>query len=269
MPTFKLTDGFGLNVSVTPSTGALSKYFQNLPDWTIQKINLSGIAGQDLTDPAVKNVQGGLTFLQPISIGKEPAVDLTVGASASGSLSIFVPANDGAPLFTPDVFGDNIKVAANQRYVSVGLTAELNASATASPGDLTFGFNGKSDVNLAYYRSFAAGTTVLAAVEDTVARFSIAGDLDDIAAMPAGSVATVEGTGGLKFSGSVNLLSVTNPLATANVPLAGALAVKGGAAITVGADYEFKGDYQVRVQRLPANATVAGTRSAEHGLTSV
>lgn len=253
MATFQLKDGFGLDEAITPGPSALSKYFQNLPDWAVSAIDLAQIAGQDLTNPAVTNIQGGLTFSQPISIGK-PAVELTVGAKASGSLSIFVPASDGAPLFSPDVFGDTIKVALNQRYVSVGLSAELSGSAAASPGDLKFGFNGKSNASLAYYERFTAGTKVLAAVKDTIAKFCIPGDLDDIAAMPEGSVATAEGSGDLKFSGSVNLLSVTNPLATANVPSAGTISVTGGAAITVGADYEFTGDYQLRVQRLTGNA---------------
>ena len=254
MATFQLKDGFGLNVTVTPGDSALSKYFQNLPDWIVSTIDLAQVAGQDLTNPAVSNAQSGLSFSQPISIGTSPAVDLTVGASASGSLSIFVPESDGARLFDPELFGDNITVAANQRYVSVGLTAAPSASASASLGDLSFGFDGESDVKLAYYELFTAGTTVLAAVKDTVTKFSIPGDLDDIAAMPTGSVATAEGSGDLKFSGSVNLLSVTNPLATATVPLLGSIGVSGGAAVAVGADYEFSGDYQIRVQKLTATS---------------
>jgi len=249
MATFQLTDGFGLTASVTPNTGALAKYFKNLPDWKLSAINLEQIKDLDLTAPAVKNGQGGLTFSQPIEIGN-PTVELTVGASAKGSLGIFVPASDGASLFSPDVFGDNIKVAATQRYVSANLCAELNGSASVSPGDLKFGFNGKSDVNLWYYERFGAGAKVLEAIKGTISRFCIPADLDDIAAMPEGGIAIAEGLGDLKFSGSVNLLAVTNPLATATVPLAGAITVTNGAAITVGADYEFSGKYQVRIQRL-------------------
>ncbi len=249
MATFQLKDGFGLNETITPGQSALSKYFQNLPDFSVATIDLAQLANQDLTNPAVTSIQGGVTFSQPIKIGKLN-VELTVGASASAALSIFVPASDGAPLFSPDTFGDNIKVSASQRYVSLALSAQLNGSASASPGDLKFGFDGKSSVAFTYYKRFTAGTKVLSAVEDTIETFCIPGDLDDISAMSEGSIATTESAGDLKFSGSANLLALTNPLATVDVPLAGAVNVTGGVAITVGADYEFSGDYQLRIQKL-------------------
>lgn len=241
MPSFKLKDGFGLSANVTAGSGALLKYFQNLPDITVSTI--------DLSKPPVTSAQGGLTFSQPIDIGKS-GVELKVGATASGTLSIFVPDKDGAPLFNPDTFGDNIPVGKNLRYVSLALSAELNGGASASPGDLKFGFNGRSKVVLAFYERFTADAKALAAVKDTIANFSIPADLDDIDAMPENSIATVEGSGELKFSGSANLLSVTNPLATANVPAAGAIGVTGGAALDVAADFKLSSDYQVRVQRL-------------------
>jgi hypothetical protein len=241
MPTFKLKDGFGITENVTPGPD-LVKYFKDLPDFDLSKINLS--------KPPAQTVQGGLTFSQPIKIGKS-GVELTVGASANGTLSIFVPSSDGAPLFKPDTFGDNIKVAKDQRYVSMCLTAELDGSASASPGDLKFGFNGKSKVNLTYYEEFPANTATLDNVKDTIANFSIPGDLDDIAAMPENSIAAVGSSGSLKFSGSVNLLTLTNPLATATLPAnLGGINIKTGVSVDVAADYTFSGDYQVRVQRL-------------------
>jgi hypothetical protein len=151
--------------------------------------------------------------------------------------------------------GDNVNVSAKQRYVSLSLSAQLNGSASVSPGDLKFGFDSKSSATFAYYECFTAGTKVLSGIKETIEAFCIPADLDDIAGMREGSIATAEGSGDLKFSGSVNLLALTNPLATLNVPLAGALNVTGGAAITVGADYEFSGDCQLRVQKL------AGKRS--------
>src|ERR1035438_5699609 len=35
MTTFQLTDDFGLNVAITPAKGALSKYFQNRPNFLV------------------------------------------------------------------------------------------------------------------------------------------------------------------------------------------------------------------------------------------
>src|SRR5262249_37793684 len=57
-------------------------------------------------------------------------------------------------------------------------------------------------------------------------------------------------TGNLKFSGSANLLAITNPLASASVPLMGALGVSQGASVTVGADFQLSGDYQLRIHRM-------------------
>jgi hypothetical protein len=252
MATFQLTDGFGLNVTITPAKGALSKYFRNFPSFSVLKTDLSQIANEDLTNPTITKVQSGVSFSDPIDMG-QPSVELKVGTTGSGNLSIFVPSKDGAPLFDPDVFGDNIKVGANQRYVSFALSAGLTGSASDTKGDLKFGFDGKSNVTLSYYERFTAGTTVVAAVTGTISRFTIPGDLDDIKGMPEGSIATVESSGDLKFSGSVNLLALTNPLATVSVPVAGAVKIAGGLTIAVGADYEFSGDYQVRVQRLAEN----------------
>lgn len=252
MATIQLTDGFGLNVSITPAKGALSKYFQNLPNLSVLKTDLAQIANENLTNPAITKIQSGLTFSDPINIG-QPSVELKVGATGSGSLSIFVPPKDGAPLFDLDVFGDDIKVGTNQRYVSLALTGGLTASTGDTQGDLKFGFDGKSNVSLSYYECFTAGTTVIAGVTGTISRFTIPGDLTDIKNMPPGSIATVESTGDLKFSGSVNLLALTNPLATVSVPVAGDVKISGGLTISVGADYEFSGDYQLRIQRLTGN----------------
>lgn len=252
MATIQLTDGFGLSVSITPAKGTLSKYFQNLPNVSVLKTDLKQIANEDLTNPTITKIQSGLTFSDPINIG-QPAVELKVGATGTGSLSIFVPSKDGAPLFNPDVFGDEIKVGINQRYVSLALTAGLTASASDTQSDLKFGFDGKSSVTLSYYECFTAGTTVIDGVTGTISRFTIPGDLTDIKNMPAGSIATVESTGDLKFSGSVNLLALTNPLATVSVPIAGDVKIADGLTISVGADFEFSGDYQLRIQRLTGN----------------
>ena len=249
MASMQLLDSFGLTGSIDAGRGSLKKYFKNLPETLKTNLNLKQIADQDLTDPAVKSVNGGVTFSKSIDIGSS-GVELTVGASASAGLSIFVPPRDKAPLFDPDLYGDNIPVDASQRYVSFSLMARLSSSVLATPGDLGFGFNGKSGVTLSYYQNFSSGTKVQSAVQSTIAGFTIPGDLDDIDGMQVNSVAMVESSGSLKFSGTVNLLAVSNPLATLDVPIAGAASINAGAEISVGASYEFSGSYQIRVQRL-------------------
>lgn len=250
MPTFQLKDGFGLDVSITPAAGALSKYFKSVPDMALSRIDLARLGKSDLSDPAIPSVTGDLSFSQPIEIGTGE-VELQVAAALGGSLSIFVPDKDGAPLFQPDLFGDEIDVKINERYVSMTLLAKITTDVSISPGDLTFGFNGSSSVSLRYSQAFGRQQQqLLGAVEETIAHFAIPADLDDIELMPVGSIATAEGTGNLKFTGAVNLLAATNPLASASLPAFGALKISAGAAITVGAAFGFSGDYQVRVHKL-------------------
>lgn len=249
MSGFEIKDGFGLDATVTPGPGALSKYFKSIPDIAVSGINLAETGETDLSNPTLRSQTGALTFGRPVGIGIG-GLELDVSAEAAGMLSIFVPEKDGDSLFTPDLFGDDIRVAKNDRYVSMTLLGKLATGVSISPGDWTFGFTGTSFVSLGYYQLFSPTEKLLDAVKETISNFAIPADLDDIERMPAGSIAVAEGTGNLKFSGSANLLAVTNPLAAASLPIFGSLKVTGGAAITVGAAFEFSGDYQVRVHKL-------------------
>ena len=60
----------------------------------------------------------------------------------------------------------------------------------------------------------------------------------------------MDSSGSLKFTGTVNLLTFVNPLASVNMPIGSALQVTAGGSMNVGAGYEYSGDYQIRVQRL-------------------
>jgi hypothetical protein len=256
MATFQIKDDFGLVASITPAKGALTKYFKSLPDFVLHDLNLNKIQNLDLTDPAITKAQAGVSFSEPIKIGN-PDIELTVGAQASTSLSIFVPDKPNAALFQPDLFGDNIPVPSNTRYVSFSFNAKVNGGASVSPGDLKFGFDAQSLATFSYYERFSSGTKVLPAVEGVISRFCIPADLDDISNMPEGSIATADSSGELKFSGSVNLIPFANPLATLESPLKvlpEKIQVSAGAAIKVGGDYKLDADYQFRIVRLAGNS---------------
>jgi hypothetical protein len=60
MATIQFADGFGLNVSITPAKGPLSKYFQNFPHFSVLKTDLEQISDEDLTNPAITKIQSGL-----------------------------------------------------------------------------------------------------------------------------------------------------------------------------------------------------------------
>jgi hypothetical protein len=85
-------------------------------------------------------------------------------------------------------------------------------------------------------------------VKDTIAGFSIPGDIEDLDGLPTGSVVTLNGTGTLKFSATANLLTAINPLASAALPAPlTAVALSAGGSVTVGASVQLTGEYQLRV----------------------
>jgi hypothetical protein len=254
VPSFQLSDRFGFNTDIEagPASG-LNRYFQHLPDWAIAIINLKTLKDTSWDDSAVLSASGDFSFSSPVTLGTSAAT-LAIDAAAAGRLAIFVPSTDGAPLFSPDPYGDDIAVPLDMRYVSATLTAKLTTSLSAPVDNLTFGFDGNHAVTFGYHQPFSLATTtpdVLTSLKQTIAEFAIPGDIHDIANMPEGSVATVESSGEIKFSGSVNLLTLANPLASATVPILGDVQVNATAAVTVGAAYHYAGDYQIRVSRLP------------------
>ena len=255
MPTFKLSDNLGFSTDIQAGPGALSRYFQNLPDWLALAINLKQFKDTTWDDPSVVATHSLLSFNKPVNIQGQ-AVALKVGAGVNGTLTIFVPAKDNDALFNPDFFGDNIPVRLDERYVNVSFQATVAVGLDASPNKMEFGFDGKSTVNLTCCRPFHLNPvtpSVLESIKETFANFSIPANLDDIALMPEGSVAAVDSSGTIKFSGTVNLLTFVNPLASVSMPVGSDLKVTAGGAIDVGAGYEFSGSYQMRVQKMPGS----------------
>ncbi len=252
MPTFKLSDEFSFSTDIEAGPEALSRYFKSLPDYVALGINLNALRTTTWDDPEVATTHNELSFKSPIDIGGQAAV-LKVDAGVNGTLSVFVPQTDNAPLFIFDLFGDNIPVRLNERYVCASLQASVTTTVGAPVDKLRFGFTGESGVNLTYCQRFSLADVtppVLESIKQTLANFAIPADVDDFTAMAEGSVASVDSTGSLKFSGSVNLLTFVNPLATVKMPIGSDLKVTAGGSINVGAGYEYSGDYQIRVQRL-------------------
>jgi hypothetical protein len=68
--------------------------------------------------------------------------------------------------------------------------------------------------------------------------------------MPPNSVAAVNGTGSVKFSGTVSLLSLTNAPVSLTFATVGPVQISAGAKMSVGAGFSLSGEYQVRIERL-------------------
>jgi hypothetical protein len=266
VPAFRFSDSLGFSIDIQAGPGALSRYFQSLPDWTALAIDLKQFEDTTWDDPSVVATHCLLSFNKPGIIGAQ-AVALKVEAGVNGTLSIFVPATDNDPLFNPDLFGDNIPVRLDERYVCASLQAIVAVGLGAPADKLQFGFDGKSAVNLTYCQPFRLNPVtppVLESIKRTLTAFSIPADLNDIAVMPEGSVAAADSSGSMKFSGTVNLLTFVNPLASVSMPVGSDLKVTAGGSINVGAGYEYSGGYQIRVHRMPGSTFHLGFYRQRH-----
>lgn len=261
MPTIKLNDRFGLDVNIQPAPlSAFTRYFQGLPALVAEGADLKTLGGLSLSDPAITSLQTGLSFAEPVEIGRE-APKLTVQAGVQGSFSV-IAGGDNTLLFAPDDYGDNIAIPGGACYVAVALTASAGASVAGAAGSLGFGAQSGAAVAITNYRQFPARQgppTLLDALKESVAGFVLPASAGDLQAIPEGGVVTVDTQGSLKLSGTANLLAAVNPLATVELPSPlPALGVKGGASVQVGASFQVTGAYQIRAHRLDRNRVLLG-----------
>lgn len=180
---------------------------------------------------------------------------MTIAAGPEVNISIFTPTPENDELFSTEHYGDPLRVRANENYLSLGITASVSPGISDSVGRLGFGFDVGGDIALTNYKPFPvtpSEPTFASALTETLQEFTIPGGLQDLETMSPGTIATVEGRGSLKFSGTANLLSAVNPLASISLPapLPAGLQVVSGASISVGASYELSSEYQIRLQKL-------------------
>jgi len=236
-------------IDASPGPGSLlSKYLKSPGDIVGVLRNPSAISGLEVGQDPFGALSAGICFSEPVMLGST-GTELTITPQLVGTLGIA----KGKPLFgeDSDPFRAGIPIPPDQAFVSVGLKAQLDLGLSDTAGDLQFGFKRGTSVAFTNYRLFPLTDQIVPAIRTLIENFVIPGDLEDVEAMPSGSVATVVGTGTLTFSGQANLLSVVNPLATLGTVAGSAiLQVQENASVTVGAKYTLTGEYQVRVERL-------------------
>jgi hypothetical protein len=256
MPTIKLLDAFGFTGDVKlPEDAGVVKYIQSLRQIKVSDLNLSALTQVPLDKVPLKSASGGLSFDQPVPVGINQ-VEMIVKAEGGGRLRLIGPKDK--QLFDPEVFGEPVKINDDQFYVSIGVTASLAANLSAEARDLGFGFDAGGQVSLSVYKPFTksagadggAFTPFVQAIQETARDFVLLGDIEDLSKMSEGLVATIEGSGHLKFSAEAELLSVVNPLATVDPPGPGELKVVSGGSVKVGATFQLFGEYQIRAQKL-------------------
>jgi hypothetical protein len=253
MPSIKLTDQLGAGVDAEiNSDSTIAKYIKDLSKLKFSKLNFEELKNVTLDQAPLKSLKTGIEFEQPVNIGVDDA-EMKIGAGVSGSLTLLSTKDE--QIFDPEVFADPIKIGPNQIYVGVGVSASVSSGLTHETGDLSFGFDAGSRVSLTSFRLFesapgGAFPKFVDAVKASIASFSIPGDLEDLEKLPVGSISVVEGNGSIKLSGSLDVLSVVNPLAVVSLPdPLGELKVSSGNAIKVGASFEITGAYQIRVHK--------------------
>jgi hypothetical protein len=273
LPDISIKDDLDLDIEVEPGeASAITKYFKSPAQFFNKDGKLAKQTALSLADPAFTSFHTDLNTAHPLPVVAED-ISLTLKAGVSATIDVFVPDPHLEPketdsLFSPDNYGEDVPVKQTERYVSVGLIATVGSAASTAVSDVHFGFNADSFITLVNYQKFSiapVAPTFLAAIKTTFASFQLPASVADLRAMLPDSVITVAGTGSLKFTASANLLALSNPLATAELPAGiGSIAVSEGASVRVGASFRFFGDYEIRVRKTSATAVRLGYFK-EHG----
>ena len=218
-----------------------------------------------LTVAATKPIEFKASVVHEFQLGKtKPEIDVTPSAQTM----IRINATPGSELIEGDTFHDSAKVPDHTGYVSVGFQGSLDLGVSGSDGDLSFGFDATSTVNVEYFKAFPLGLnepTLAVALGQTMSGYVIPADLFDFSSLNINDIATVSGQGSLKISGGVKVSAIPNPLVSVGLPLgAGSIAVKAGPVAGLSASFTLSGSYQVRARRLDAD-TIELSFLREHG----
>lgn len=156
-------------------------------------------------------------------------------------------------LFPADDLRDAVAVPSGTAFVSIALAPRVRAGLAGDRGALAFGFGAGASLSVRYCHPFDAAAvdpSVATALGDALRAAVIPADLDDLAALPAGAHASVEGEGELRLAASVELAGVANPLATPGLPIVGSAGVSAGASVGVGAEWRASGAFELRVSKV-------------------
>ncbi|MGC4052241.1 MAG: hypothetical protein QM757_23135 [Paludibaculum sp.] len=261
MPTIKILDNLSADLMVVAPTpdSAFAKYLKGdlaillaAPE-LVKAIPKPLAPGQDLA------LSFGLNFSNALEFGAANT-EWTLGTSFRAQLGVTAAAPSS--LFDHEHFGEPIGVPEGKAYVWFSFQPALKLGVAGGESDLSFGFNAGTSIDVRCCRLFAAGPgarTMGDTLAEVLRTFSIPGDVQDLAAMPDGAVSAVTGTGSFQISGSFDLATAINPLATPKLPLVGSpLSLNAGASLDVGARVRISGEYQIRAQKTDSNTVRLG-----------
>ncbi len=251
MPTFKILDELNaplLEVDTDQHRG-LGKYLRDAVRLRALR-PAAGALQRRLSEAPTNPVALEFSVPDTVALGNG---DLTLDAGVRAGVGVHQP---DELLFPADDLRDAISVPGGTAYVSIGLAPRVKAGLQGEHGALALGFSAGASLNFRYYHPFdIAGTdpVLAAALSETITRATLPADLDDLAALPAGAVASIEGEGEVQLTGSVELASVTNPLATPGLPIVGATSISAGASVAVGGEWRATGAFEIRASKVAAD----------------
>ena len=253
MPTVRILDELNTPLLELPLV-ARARLARYLPDRAVQLMALRPVAaalGKRLSETATTPVAVELAATETIAIGG--AGDLSLDAGMRVTVGVH---HADELLFPADDLRDAISVPSGTAYVSVTLSPRVAAALDGQRGPLAFGFAAGATLALRFFHPFdVAGQdpTLADALALTLTQFVIPADVEDLAAIAPGCYASLEGDGHVHVRGTVELASVTNPLATASLPVLGTAGITAGASATIGADWRASGRFEVRVAKQDAD----------------
>lgn len=200
--------------------------------------------------------------------GANPEVNLTPKASAT----LTVNAKSGSNLFDNDPFHLPATVPDGTGYVGLTLDGSLDATVTASSGDLTVGVEAAGGIQFEYLKAFATShdqPTLAAATSAMLSGYVIPATVADLERLGANDISSVSGTRSLTVAGGISVSTPVNPLASVNLPAGvGTLTVQAGAMTGISASFTLKGSWQIRVAKL-SGGSIQLSYLKEAGTTAV
>jgi hypothetical protein len=250
MATIHLTDQFGLDFTLDPDpTSVFSKYVKGLTQADLTAKNSQNISAETVAGYPFATQTLGLSFRQAIPLGTT-GVNLTIKPDVSGSITL----KAGSDLLDKTLFDKpEARPLTSQKYLSAALEASIEGDLIEKSGGLRFGLNAGTNVELAYSQPVEPTDSLVTDLKTALSSFTIPADIEDLKGMDVKSIASVKGAGSLKFTGTVNLFTATNPLASiSEIPLLGKFTLSESGCLKVGVSMKFTGGYEVQVCKLDA-----------------